>query len=756
LPDIIQPAGQKMREKHILFRDLIFPILFAILLLTSFLSYQRIVELNNAEDLINRSYQVKDKINQVLTNLVNAETGQRGYLLTKDSRFLQPYYGSREKVQTNITDLKILIEKNEVQQKNIQLLLQLADKRLAILSENIDLYTLNSNHDSLFIKSLQEGKTAMDKIRDHVAVMLDIENDLLAYRKNQKSQTAYLSPLYSLLLSVISIAIAAIAFFGFRNEMFLRNKAEDGEAAVQALQKATKESEILFRAIADSTPVLIWLSGIDKQRNFFNKGWLDFTGRTMEGELGNGWTKGVHPEDLERCLDVYVSSFDKQKDFHIEYRLKRHDGTYRWIADRAVPRYSSDGVFLGYAGGCMDIEEQKNFARELEKRVTERTEELNRLNEELSIKNNVFANAEENAMIGSYQWNLETGELSYSDNLFRIFGCEPQEFVPTFEKFLSFIHPDDKEQVIKDGKETFESQTLVEHVYRVVTKQGQLKYCRSSGNLIDKENTSLMIGTVQDISKDTMLRNALAAKNLELERNNEELESFSYITSHDLQEPLRKIRSFSNLILSNDKENLLGKSADYFTRIVNAAERMQNLIEALLSYSNANKSAIRFLRTDLNELLAEVQDNFREKLLERNGRIESSTLPILNVIQLQFLQLFTNIIGNAIKYAKKDVPLLIKITTKKITVEEGEEDATIPKGKYYEISIADNGIGFEQEYAHKIFELFQRLHGRTEYTGTGIGLAICKKIMNNHNGFITASGTVGVGAVFNLYLPLTD
>jgi signal transduction histidine kinase len=183
---------------------------------------------------------------------------------------------------------------------------------------------------------------------------------------------------------------------------------------------------------------------------------------------------------------------------------------------------------------------------------------------------------------------------------------------------------------------------------------------------------------------------------------------------------------------------------------------MQNLIEALLSYSNANKSAIRFLRTDLNELLAEVQDNFREKLLERNGRIESSTLPILNVIQLQFLQLFTNIIGNAIKYAKKDVPLLIKITTKKITVEEGEEDATIPKGKYYEISIADNGIGFEQEYAHKIFELFQRLHGRTEYTGTGIGLAICKKIMNNHNGFITASGTVGVGAVFNLYLPLTD
>ncbi len=615
--------------------DVFFTGLLLILLATSFISYQRINSQNDAENLLNKSYQVSNKLNLVLVNILNAETGQRGYLLTKKITLLQPYYGAFEKVKKNIEDVKILIGKNDAQQKNVEILSVLIKKRFDVLGSILSQSMGGRNLKDSLIEYLEKGKIAMDEIRNHVAVMTQIENDLLLHRTLQKDHTAFITPLYSLLLSLIAITIVTIAYFRLRNEMHLRIKAEDNEALAQELQKATK-----------------------------------------------------------------------------------------------------------------------HFANELEIKVSERTEALKNLNEQLKLTNSIYANAEKNALIGSYSWNLQTGELKYSDNLFRLLGYEPQEFVPSFEKFISFIHPDDKEQVIKDGKETFEKHTLVEHIYRIITKQQTIIYCRSSGAFIQNENAELLVSSVQDISKDILLNDTLAAKNLELERNNEELESFTYIASHDLQEPLRKIQSFSKLILTKKEDADLSETGkDYFTRIIAAAARMQNLIQALLSYSNANNSEIKFIRTDLNNVVEEVKNNLAEILEEKNVTIETNNLPVLNVIQIQFLQLFSNIIHNAVKYSRKDVPPHIIITASLLSEEGMKTDHPGMKGKFWKISIADNGIGFEQQYEHKIFELFQRLHGRTAYEGTGIGLAICKKIMHHHNGFITAKGQSGTGAVFSLYLP---
>jgi light-regulated signal transduction histidine kinase (bacteriophytochrome) len=249
------------------------------------------------------------------------------------------------------------------------------------------------------------------------------------------------------------------------------------------------------------------------------------------------------------------------------------------------------------------------------------------------------------------------------------------------------------------------------------------------------------------------LNEKLEAKNVAQERNNAELESFTYIASHDLQEPLRKIQSFSKLIMAKDSANLSDSAKDYFSRIMTAAERMQRLIDDLLSYSGTNVSEVSYIDTDLNDVLKEVEQNFQEVIEEKKAVIQSEKLPVLPVIKFQVNQLFTNIIANALKFSRKNAALHINITTALVAAEDINSIEEVRPGKYWKISFEDNGIGFEQQYENRIFELFQRLHGKNEYIGTGIGLAICKKIAHNHNGYITAIGHPGEGSVFNIYLP---
>lgn len=245
----------------------------------------------------------------------------------------------------------------------------------------------------------------------------------------------------------------------------------------------------------------------------------------------------------------------------------------------------------------------------------------------------------------------------------------------------------------------------------------------------------------------------LEAKNFELSQSNTELASFAYVASHDLQEPLRKIQTFSNRILEMEYESFSVNAKNYFQRITGASKRMQNLINALLNYSRANTSEVILVPTDLNSIIEEVKNNLSELIEEDNIIIETSALPTLNIIPIQFNQLFSNIILNAIKYRKQDESVVIKISAEIISSDKIQKQVSFISDRYWKIKISDNGIGFEQQFANKIFELFQRLHGRSEYEGTGIGLAICKKIVQNHHGFIEAIGQPDIGSTFNIYLP---
>lgn len=259
-----------------------------------------------------------------------------------------------------------------------------------------------------------------------------------------------------------------------------------------------------------------------------------------------------------------------------------------------------------------------------------------------------------------------------------------------------------------------------------------------------KKNEEILLG----------YQNNLESKNQELLQTNAELASFSYIASHDLQEPLRKIQTFSNRILDKEGKNLSDQGKDYFKRIISASNRMQNLIAALLNYSRTNTSENFFTITDLNIILEDVKLNLKEMLEEAGAVIESSPLPVMKIIPHQFSQLFSNVLSNAVKYRKPEVKPRIKISADVVAASQVAVIQENGTENYWKISIKDNGLGFEPQYADKIFELFQRLHTRNEFEGTGIGLAICKKIIQNHHGHIEAEGEPGKGSTFHIYLPI--
>ncbi|MEO7263668.1 MAG: chemotaxis protein CheB [Ferruginibacter sp.] len=249
--------------------------------------------------------------------------------------------------------------------------------------------------------------------------------------------------------------------------------------------------------------------------------------------------------------------------------------------------------------------------------------------------------------------------------------------------------------------------------------------------------------------------------NEELIRSNHELESFTYISSHDLQEPLRKIQTFANLILEKEFSVLSEEGKDYFNRMHGAALRMQTLIQDLLAYSLANVTDRKFEKINISNLVDDVKKELFEIIHEKNPVIKADNLDTVNINRFQIRQVISNLITNSIKFSKPDVPPEIIIKTEIATADKLQklnpdfhEGSLTAKKKYCHISFQDNGIGFEPHYRHRIFDVFQRLHPKEEYPGTGIGLAIVKKIIENHNGYITSTGELGKGATFDIYIPV--
>lgn len=395
------------------------------------------------------------------------------------------------------------------------------------------------------------------------------------------------------------------------------------EQAAHLLQVKNNELQALideFQFVTDFMPQMVWATRPDGYHDFYNKQWYDYTGLNFEQTKDKGWSLVLHPDDYERTWKVWQHSLQTGEIYQVEYRMRRHDGQFRWFLARALPMRDEKGAIIKWFGTCTDIHDQKMAADILEQKVRERTAELQKAN-------------------------------------------------------------------------------------------------------------------------------------AELEASNAELLQFASVASHDLKEPLRKIHMFGNLI----KERFLNgndTASEYMQRIITSSARMTRLINDLLDFTRLSVNS-EFELTDLNLVMEEVLSDLEIAIKEKEAVIEIKPLPQIEVIPGQIRQVMQNLISNALKFSQKDRPPHIRVSAE--MVDACNIDARpSAEGKFVRIMLSDNGIGFDNQYAEKIFTIFQRLHSREKYEGTGIGLAITKKIIERHNGVIAATSKEGEGATFVMVLPQTQ
>lgn len=403
----------------------------------------------------------------------------------------------------------------------------------------------------------------------------------------------------------------------------------------------------------------------------------------------------------------------------------------------------------------------------------------------LSIFDHLITEAEEKAQLaiesadlGTYEVDLMTDEIKISERFKKILGVEGNI---TQAEFASRIHPDDLDIRAAAHRESLKTGSL-RYEARVVHNDGSHHWVKVNGH-VSYDNAGkplVLLGVIQDITEQKSfaeglrrlvqerteelqaLNEELVATNEELTesnshfiRVNKELEQFAYVASHDLQEPLRKIQIFSNILNQKYADELSPNAAVYMEKITASASRMSNLIKDLLDYSRLSYNASLFKAIDLNVVVNHVINDFELLTSQKGVTIRVDQLPWIEAIPIQMNQLFYNIIGNSIKFSKKTVKPFITITSRILSTEEIEQFPSLKINKeYLQVTISDNGIGFSQQYAEQIFTIFQRLNDKSKYGGYGIGLALCRRIIDNHNGIIFAKGAENEGATFVFVLPM--
>ena len=452
-----------------------------------------------------------------------------------------------------------------------------------------------------------------------------------------------------------------------------------------------------------------------------------------------------HPDDLPVRHKAFEQAF---KDGKLEYqaRIIYDDKSIHWLDARGKIFFNSNGEPERILGTVRDITDERNFQQEL----MEREEKFRLLADSMP----------------QHIWTADPdGNLNYfNQSVYNYSGLTPEQI--TQDGWIQIVHPDEREDNIKRWLEavTTGNDYLCEHRFRRHDGEYRWQLSRAIPQRDSNGVIKRWVGTSTDIQEQKMFTKELEKqvnlrtkeleqKNIDLEKMNKQLQSFVFISSHDLQEPLRKIQMFSSRILENEEESLSVSGKKYFERIENSAFRMQQLIKDLIEYSRTDVLEKIYATHNLIEIIDEVKELLSEELDQKKVNIILNDICEVRVVPVQFRQVVLNLISNSIKYAKANEPAEITINCTKVLGKETNIDSISKDTLYSHIRFTDNGIGFEQEYNERIFEVFQRLHTKDAYSGTGIGLAIVKKIIENHDGTITASGNLDQGAVFDIYIP---
>ncbi len=518
-------------------------------------------------------------------------------------------------------------------------------------------------------------------------------------------------------------------------------------------RKVLQESEHKFRTIIDKSPVAkTILRGPQFKVELANKRMLEiFWRRSWEEvkdqpflELFPELTEQVFPKVLKR---VYESGLAHSENNAIAYVISS-DGRKEYVFDyEYAPLMNAAGEVDGVMISAYDVTE--------------------RVKSEQALKTSEQQFKSIASVMQQFIWTATPeGNLNYFNQAVYDFSGNTEEELFT-KGWITMVHPDDWDDNLKLWNKSIETgeDFIFEHRFKKANGDYRWQLSRAVAQRDDNGNILQWVGTSTDIHDQIKFQETLedlvdartkdlSIMNIELQSSNQDLESFAYISSHDLQEPLRKIQTFISIILDSDYENLSDRGKSYFLRVESAAARMKSLITDLLAYSRTSAVDKEFEKVNLQELLEEIQGDFIDTLEDKNGSINIEPLPTVSGISFQLSQLFVNLISNSIKFAKEGIPPHITITNRVVNGNELNNPNLFNNQDYVEIVLKDNGIGFSPEYTSKIFEVFQRLHAKGTYDGTGIGLAICKKIVDKHHGLISATSQPDEGATFTIVLPL--
>jgi PAS domain S-box-containing protein len=435
----------------------------------------------------------------------------------------------------------------------------------------------------------------------------------------------------------------------------------------------------------------------------------------------------VHPDDRDFVDAEFRRSLQHAQTGVVEHRLLLRGGQVKYVEERWQVTTDDAGRPTRALGTCHDITARRRAeAAQREQAV-------------------LLENAERIGQMGSWSFDIDGGRLLWSEPTCALFGIAPQDFQGTLAHFYQFVLAEDRQILQAASAAACPAQPMINVEYRIRRPDGTLRWMYERGVVeFDAGRPVRHLGMVMDVTERRADKLALQQSLDELGRRNRELQEFAYVASHDLQEPLRKIRTFSELLVTRHRQDLEESARDYLDRITRAATRMQTLIQDLLEYSRIATGGRPTTPVDLMKICREVLADLDARIESTQARIHVGELPTIVADAVQMRQLFQNLVGNALKFCSPQRTPEISISCQPAVL--GDEAAL-------QIEIADNGIGFEPRFAEKIFNPFQRLHARSEHEGTGMGLAIVRRVVERHGGTVCAIGTPNVGTRVLVLLP---
>lgn len=736
-------TGHIMKSNYL---KLLFLVFVLILLVISLLNYKNLNNYTNEVTSVRHSTRLLRMVEVVLSTIKDAETGHRGYQLTRDTIYLQPYYNSLKVLPGQFKLLDSLVKDNVLQTRKVDTLERLTNTQFAIIGKIL----ANTDRSTLYMDRyesdlLLDGRGNMNEIRNVTRRIKEAEEINFRNRESTESVFRNIAPIYLLIYIVFAVAGILLLFSRVLDGLEKRKIAEDNlrenirtlrsEVAIREFtQKTLKrvldnsfDGIMAFRSVRDAEKIIV-----DFEWILANMVSLKSSGLVEKNVIGKHLLDLMPGNKTEGLFDIYkeVVETGVPRQFEKHYASENLNA---WFYITVVKL--EDGFVVTFS----DITGQKIQRLLIEER-------------ELLLKD-----AENLANLGSWKWGHSNKTMVWSDGLFKILAQDRETYRPSWSSFLKNVHADDMTAMEYFFEELKIKRSGSEMEYRIELG-GQIRYLSilSKPVVQDDHSSPDVLGTVLDITERKIYENQLRQYTSELKRSNEDLEQFAYIASHDLQEPLRKIRAFGDRLGAKYQEQLEGVGADYIARMQSAAARMQLLIEDLLSFSRVSRNVNAFEQLNMKELLEEVIDDLEALVKRKEATVMIHSLPNVTGERMQIKRLFQNLISNAIKFSKPDENPMLEVIGKSIKSADIFEEfgISLPQVDYVRFSVKDNGIGFDEKYLEKIFNIFQRLHGRNEFEGTGIGLSICRKIVLNHAGLITARSKENIGSDFIVILPV--